>query len=229
MPSRDRWTVPRLWEGETVVIMATGPSLTPLDVNYCKDLARVVVINNSIQLAPWADLLYFADIRWYEAHKEEVRAFQGAKVTISNTAAARLDNSEIRVVLNDDTISKDSNGLCLRANAIRTGRNSGHQAINLCYHLGVKRIILLGFDCRTPKAGENRHWWGTGYGWAHEDPPTIYQNNFLPRFRTLVEPLRSAGVEVINSTPGSALDCWPMVGLVEALEGNTNESILTTA
>jgi hypothetical protein len=230
--ARDRWTVPPLWAGETVVIVATGPSVTQEAVDLCRSHARVVVINTSIRLAPWADLVYFADAQWYEAHQAEVDVFPGLKVTIASSNGVLPSNPDIRVVGCADEVDKTSNGLCLRPSLVRTGRNSGHQAINVCYHLGVSRILLLGFDCRTPKKGENRHWWGTGYGLRHEDPPTIYERNFLPRFRSLVEPLKEAGVEVINCTPGSALDCWPMIGLADALAGEgrkDDESILTTA
>jgi len=39
----------------------------------------------------------------------------------------------------------------------------------------------------------------------------------LPKFPTIVEPLRGAGVEVLNATPGSALTCWPMESLEKLL------------
>jgi hypothetical protein len=41
---------------------------------------------------------------------------------------------------------------------------------------------------------------------------------------TLVEPLRNAGVEVINATLDSALTCWPSKPIEEALEEHVEES-----
>jgi hypothetical protein len=43
------------------------------------------------------------------------------------------------------------------------------------------------------------------------------KNSMLPCFDSLVEPLKDAGVEVINVTPDSALKCWPCRSLEELL------------
>lgn len=208
------WTAPRLWENETAVIAATGPSVTPEQVNYCRGKARVLCINTSYQLALWADALYFADLRWFDHNYEGLKDFKGLKVTIENTAQALEKDPTLKVMRNDDHTAKQVSGLCLEPDGLRTGRNSGCQAINLCYHLGVKRIVLIGFDMQA-KPGK-RYWFGNDYGWSNSGPQ-VYQNSFLPRFKAMVEPLKQAGVEVLNATPDSAMECWPMVSLEEAL------------
>ena len=68
-------TVPRVWPGETVVCIASGPSLTRDDVEYCRGRAKVLVINTSILLAPWADAFHACDGRVWRWHKEAVQAF----------------------------------------------------------------------------------------------------------------------------------------------------------
>ena len=45
--------VPRLWPGETVAILGGGPSLTPADVDFCRDKARVIAIKEAHRLAPY--------------------------------------------------------------------------------------------------------------------------------------------------------------------------------
>jgi hypothetical protein len=42
--------------------------------------------------------------------------------------------------------------------------------------------------------------------------------SFIKHFRTLVAPLRDLGIEVLNCTPGSALDCFPMADLRDVLK-----------
>ena len=58
------------------------------------------------------------------------------------------------------------------------------------------------------------HWHG-GHPTTHTK--TVYENAMLPCFETIVEPLRERGVEVVNCTPGSALDVFQKLSLDQAL------------
>ncbi len=95
---------------------------------------------------------------------------------------------------------------------LRHGSNSGYQAINLAVHLGAKKIILLGYDMHREGARDN---------WHDEPRPTSspdkYAHSMLPHFASLVRPLAERGVEVVNATPGSALDAFPKATLEEVL------------
>ena len=105
-------------------------------------------------------------------------------------------------------------GLEADSGGLRHGSNGGYQAINLAYHFGVKRIVLLGYDMTANGA---THW--------HKGHPTTKIDEYrrtlefamLPKFPPIVEPLKAAGVEVINATPGSALKCWPFRPIEEML------------
>ncbi len=201
------WPVPRLWDGATIVCLGGGPSLTQEQVDYCRGRARIIAINDSYRLAPWADLLYFCDRRWFEWHqaRAEFRTFKGSKVTLDEQVLKA--HPEIRGVKNTgrDGLETDPTG-------VRTGRNGGYQAINLAVHLGARRIVLLGYDMRLV-AGRT-HWHG-GHPVAIRD--TVFTNSMLPCFPSLVKPLKELGVEVLNATPGSALTVFPMVELEAAL------------
>ena len=94
-------------------------------------------------------------------------------------------------------------------NGLRTGANSGYQAINLAVHLGARRIILLGYDMK-PSNGRS-HWFG-----EHPDRVDPPYSTMLASFPSLVDPLRKRGVEVINCTPDSALDVFPKMDLKDA-------------
>ena len=69
--------VPRAWVDETAVCIASGPSLTQADVDYVRGKARVIVVNNGYLLAPWADVLYAADARWWMLAQGRDAAFPG--------------------------------------------------------------------------------------------------------------------------------------------------------
>lgn len=205
------WPVPPLWEGETAVCIGGGPSLTQEQVDYCRNRARVIAINNALFLAPWSDLHYVCDRRWmidWHGGRKEVLQFKGLRVTIDIHIAENCPGWHW--LENDDCNGRE--GLSERKTALKTGRNSGYQVINLAVLLGCRRIALLGYDMRA--VGGKTHW--------HPDHPTatnpnIYHRAMLPSFPSLVEPLKEKGVEVINCTPGSALDVFPRMELEEAL------------
>src|SRR4051812_43958873 len=66
------FSVPRSWEGQTCVILAGGPSLKNenlalLDAYH----PRVIAINDSWKLRPYASVLYFCDLEWWQGQMEK--------------------------------------------------------------------------------------------------------------------------------------------------------------
>ena len=220
------WQVGPEWAGETVAILGGGPSLTQSQVDACRGRCRVIAVNNAYQLAPWADLLYFSDEVWWLWHHggDEIRAvhgravtihqpgdrryreFKGLKVALSNAGTFRREPA-VRILQNYEA----QPGLCEIRDGVYTGRSSGYQAINLAAHLGGARILLLGFDMR-PVAGRTH--WHT----AHQRPTAAQdiEKVMLPWFQTLVEPCRRRGIEIVNCTPGSAIECFPRASIADA-------------
>jgi hypothetical protein len=99
----------------------------------------------------------------------------------------------------------------LDPSAVRTGFNSGYQAINLAVHLGASRIVLLGYDMRVDQKRRSRdHFFG-----QHPDHTVPPVAACLTAFKTLVKPLAEVGVEIVNCTSGSALVSFPMRPLAE--------------
>lgn len=198
--------VPRAWEGETVVIMATGPSLCQSDVDYVRGKARVIAVNDAHRLAPWADVLYSSDQLWWPHHKG-VPSFAGAKYGI-RTRARRPESSPFPkhpdiIVLN----KTGAHGLELDPTGLRHGQNSGYAAINLAVHFGVRRILLLGYNMSM--FGGKRHFFGNHVGLSNN----IDYQACISAFATLVGPLKSAGVEVINCTKHTHLHVFPEADL----------------
>lgn len=165
--------------------------------------ARVVAVNDAYRLAPWADLLYACDYRWWTWHPG-ARQFAGIKATYSETAAREWP--DIKWVRGE----RNTKGLSTDPGKINCGQNSGYQAINIAYLLGARKIILLGYDMKP--AADRAHWFG-------EHPNRIRSNYraWLTNYQTIADQLPALGLTVINATPGSALRCFPLQPLEQAL------------
>lgn len=194
--------VPRICPGGTVVCIAGGPSLTAEDVEYCRGKAKVIAINDAYKLAPWADVLYACDKRWWDWHRG-VTSFTGLKYALQRPA---LKWPGVQVLQNTGI-----HGLELKPNGVRNGKNSGYQAINVAVHLGAKRIVLLGYDMQI-KLGGPSHWFGDHP--LGGQPPV---GSFRGMFAGLVKPLGELGIEVINCSRETALECFPVKALEQVL------------
>lgn len=196
--------VPRLWPGATVVCLGSGPSLTQDDVAYCRGRSRVIAIKNTIELAPWADVLYGAGAdggghTWWQRQGRSLE-HTGLRYTLD---ARSHDVASVLKIDRDGGLSDDPGKLC-------TGHHSGYQAIGLAVHLGAAKIVLLGYDMQ-PTGGEH-HYFG-----RHPHGRGLPYDLFLYWFPTIVEPLKARGVTVVNASRQTALDIFPRMRIEEAL------------
>jgi hypothetical protein len=152
-----------------------------------------IAVNSSFQLAPWADMLYGADAGWWRHHSQTALKLAGIKVTAQDSCEFRA----VHLLKNTGSAGFDPNP----AN-IRTGGNSGYQAIHVAIHAGASRILLLGFDMR------GGHWHGD-----HPEPLTNPGPAEFARWIDRFDALNGRGPEIINCTPGSALRCFPFAPL----------------
>jgi hypothetical protein len=184
------------------VIVASGPSAKDADLELVRGRAKVIVINSSWRLAPWADVLYACDCKWWNANKEAF-AFAGLKITQSENCSDRLHTVR---VLSGAQISTDRG-------RIGGGGNSGFQACNLAVQFGARPLVLVGFDMRLDLGV---HWHGAhGPGLNNPNEERVkrwrqYLDQAAPAFARL-------GVRVINASPVSALRAYPKMNLAEAL------------
>lgn len=180
-------------------ICASGSSLKQEDVDAIRGKGIVVVINNTHELAPWANILYACDIKWWKAYPEALK-FKGRKISI------KYEHEDVELFESNEKL----NGLGEKL--IHCGGNSGYQAINLAYLLGAKEIVLLGFDMqRTNGKG---HWHGEHVrGLTNQ---TNY-NIWIGHFRILAIHLKNKGIKVYNCTRDTALECFERKKLSEIL------------
>lgn len=165
---------------------------------------RVLVVNCTHQLVPWADALYAGDLQWWERYHERTREFAGEKWTWNEAAAVRFGLRRVR--------RAEGEGLCRTRLQVNSGGNSGYQAVNLAYHFGARKVVLLGFDMHRKAGG---HWHGEHEGML--SAPANHLPVWRRAFHRLAFDLRAEGVQVVNATEGTALECFPRMPLAEAL------------
>jgi uncharacterized Rossmann fold enzyme len=211
------WQVPPEWKGERCYIIGGGPSVAQTD---CRDLpGRIIAINEAgLSVRPDADVLFFADWRWYDWNRHRLGAFTGGRIVTTWTGGRRHPVTDERLHVLERfrsnamphwPISDDPSKL--------SGWCGGGQAVNLAYHFGAKQIVLIGFDMHDdgpPNFHDN-----------HNAPPIKdrKKDKFIPSIVSLKPGLDRAHVRVVNCTPGSALTCFPVMSLNEfhALEAAT--------
>lgn len=202
-------SVQRKFPGHTVVVVATGPSLTADDANYCRGKAPVICVNDAYRLAPWADALIAADASWWHAH-EGVNGFEGEKWSIAHSSWANYRGRwpEIQHLTNTG-----EHGIETNPTGLRNGRNSGYLAIGLAVHYGANRIVMLGYDMGH-RPGQPRHFFGEHPGAMKQSSPYAM---FMAAYESAVAPLKALGIEIVNCSRSTALTCFPRAELREVL------------
>ena len=156
--------------------MATGPSMTQEDADFCRGKAKVIAVNNSYALAPWADAMWATDAKWWNWH-QGVPSFTSPKWSLEHSAwnNFRAKYPDVQRLRNTGHL-----GLEHDPSGIRNGRNSGFAAINLAVHYGAAKIVLLGYDMQA-HSGKS-HFFGDH---PHKGPSPYPQ--FRAAFETLVK------------------------------------------
>lgn len=177
--------------------------LYPAISDYLKPIHRkhVIGVNNAYLIGSWIDICWFGDCRWYGWHQERLKEFSG----LIATCCLNLSSSRVK------TVSRGKpRGLEPKRNQVSWNGNSGASAISFAYHLGVKRIVLIGYDMQRVK--DQANW--------HKDHPAPDKNpypRFMQRFHTIKNDARNLHLEIVNATPNSALDLFPMVRLEDVV------------
>jgi hypothetical protein len=200
-----RWTVEPEWTGETCYIIGGGPSVLKTDTTNLP--GRIIATNEAgLTVRPDADVLFFADLRWWEWNKDRMHLYTGPRIVTNNL----MNNSPDRVHYLNRYRGNQNLGLPLSEDPTRlSGWCSGGRCINLAFLLGAREIVLIGFDMHE-KDGDNFHN-------MHKSPPLKGRKaeRFIPSIEAFLPGLNKHGVNVVNCTPGSALTCFPIMSLEE--------------
>jgi len=211
------WKAPELWPNETFFIVGGGPSLKGVDLSGLRD-RKTIAVNNAFRIVPDPDYIFYSDTRWWRWNSPDIPLETPSRIVSTCSASGVYLDPRVLRMNRDYRYDPESrtpeyfNPLAEERDHL-SGPDSGYMAINLAYHFGASRIVLLGFDMGfDPKTGE-AHW--------HEDHPVEtpeenYTKRFLPTYQPLYERLQKRGVEVVRCTP-SRLSFIPEVPLDEAL------------
>lgn len=191
---------------ETFVIVAGGPSVS---INDCRTIGiarakgkcSVIAVNDAVYPCWFADRLHACDNRWFVEHSG-VPGFTGIK-----TSLEPVPFPEVETLKNTGIEGYDPEPGC-----IRSGSNSGYQAVHLAAKLGAKKIILIGLDYTDD--GARMHWFGTHKHGMDKHSNVVEWRRLL---WGLTDILNGIGVEVLNAGMKSTLSWLPRCDIAREL------------
>jgi hypothetical protein len=188
------------WRGQTVVCLASGPSMTQADAEYVRGRARVITVNSTWRLAPWADAHYTNDHDLLAAQLPEMRARATGEIWCGHPT---WRHDGVRSI----PYNKRMRGVSRVPGRLAWGGNSGYAALNLAYQLGAARILMLGFD---QSDAQGAHW--------HGEHPDDYRRAFnwpmwSERFAEAARDYRALDVDVVNCSRRTTLTCFRVAAL----------------
>lgn len=213
-----KWKVPRAWENGTAIIIGGGPSIvkqfnipetvvqdvftgksTPAVYSpYLEQIhsSHVIAVNVAYKMGNWVDVVFFGDYSTWQEDKVNLIQFKGLRVS----CAKELHNDNRIKWLEMD--SRKRHGITNNPEMVSWNQNSGAASINLAVHLGVKRIILLGFDMNLD-TNKNQHW----HKFYTTPEKRVYADfkKHLIGFSEIKRDLDLLGIEIINANPDSAI------------------------
>jgi hypothetical protein len=205
------WSPDARFSGQTVFVVGGGPSLVGFDFSGLAG-RRCVAVNAAGYDLPAADILLFHDNSWFEANRELLDEWRGLLVTPSRHAKATAPDRVRRVEL------AERPDFPIGCGPVRIGHSSGQTAVSLAITLGAARVVLLGFDMQAREGRTHYHRDRPLYTDEHtRKTALVYATEFLPFWQGWSRAARAVGCEVMNATPGSALDEFPLVDIEDVL------------
>lgn len=171
----------------------------------------VIAVNNAYEYFPDAAMLYACDRVWWTHYRERGalggpghESFAGIKVTLEELIAPCINR-----VGNGGAFGFDE-----RPDHVRTGKNSAVQAAHVAAHAGAKRIILVGCDAKAPSQGRD-HCFGEHAFRRNRMRPDY--SDFIAGWNALAPELAARGIEAVNCSADSAIECFEKAGLAKVL------------
>lgn len=196
--------------------IGTGPSLTPQQIECARGKGFALTgCNNTWEMIPDLRVLYACNEGWWTHYWSDALAAHPCEKWTTNAAAAK------RYGVNW-IAERDGRGLSDGPH-IHHGHGSGYSLLNLVYLMGARRVVLLGYDMkyapdydgrRRDVGSKPRHYFGeypeSLLHWPKAQVHAGVHVGLVQRYREVAEQGR---IEILNATPGSALDCFPRVSI----------------
>lgn len=173
-------------------------------------MARVIAIKRSVELCPWADVVYGCDRPWWLSVRG-LPDFAGLKISFADTG---LDGIRRIQIAKGRGIEPWSDELSFMPGVIGGAGNSGFQALNLALQWGARRVVLVGFDMVDDGRA---HWYGRNIWPGANNPTGQLFRKWVGAFERSAPTLQRIGAEVVNASPGSAIGCFRKISIPEIL------------
>jgi len=209
------WTINPYWLGETVFVVGSGPSILKTNFELIRG-RKIICINSSYEIVPFASMVYFGDGRWWTEHKNALNKFPGHVVTCSGLVRS---NKVLRIHRMKPT--NQETGFQYSREGVASQRTSLQGGMNLAAHLNSNerikgKIVLLGADMgRDPVTnvshGHKPHKWPPR-------PGNVTWDEQMRHLKWIVPHLLKLGIEVTNCSATTRIPWWPRMPLEEFLE-----------
>jgi len=145
-------------------------------------------------------------------HWDNLRRFNGLCVTNMPEKEALSAKLPKWVKL----MKRQPKGMCLEKDGLSWNKSSGATAVNLAYHLGAKKVVLLGFDMKAGPNGERNY----HPNLKNPDSPSkgllhLHTSGFQEMQDAIVS--QKLDFKVVNANPHSTLTMFPKVSFKETL------------
>lgn len=237
------WQVPKMWEGEDVWIIGGGPSIIdsfgiPTDLVKAVRLREkeieayspyfaaihakhVIGINVAYKFGNWVDICFFGDKSFFLNHQAGLSHFKKLVVTCSSYIGQKnlgwvkyLSHETKRNV----TKGQQGYGISTNARQVCWNKNSGAAAISVAAWLGVKRIILVGFDMTISPVNNEQHFHNEyrQFGMKLKTAKLPFKVHLQP-WGVIKSDADNMGIELLNTSLNSAIKEIPKVHMKELL------------
>lgn len=169
----------------------------------------VIGVNKAYKINEIIDIAYFIDSKFFDENKDELKKLNKPIYTICDRDEKLLKQYGITKLKK----SEKHAGIDTRKWHVCGCHNSGLSAINLAYHLGASKIMLLGFDM---KASEGRYHFHSEY--KQDDEYKKALNIYLKNAEVVYNDCKALGLQVYNVTDDSDLPLFEKITLKKALE-----------
>lgn len=218
--------IPKVWRGESVVLIAGGPSLTKENVLLARELqkldkVKVIGCNDAYRVFPTLDILYAADTKWWEVHYDNIVKTSTPKLKMGANAN-KLDvfakGKGIYAIKGESQYS-----LSYDPHKLHWGGNSGFQIFNIAFLLGATKFFMLGYD--MGRVNNKGHWFGEHPTSLRTTKPEAF-GRWARAYSNPkdVQHFKENGLKVYNCSLVSSIDEFEKVSFRDAVEKEFVES-----
>lgn len=205
-----------IYQGETAIICGTGPSLAQYAdlANEYKQQGKVRIFGANLAYRYVdVDVNHACNKEFYDHYWPIDDRLSGGRFDKWTTRTELIGKYPGLEYIEEQWLD----GLSTDPSYIAAHHGTGPQLINIALHYGIKRMLLIGWDMRYNGKKTNTEYTGLRHLFG-EYPKNLQHwpktgNNgelegLIKEMGTIIP--EEYGIEIINCSPGSAMECFPM-------------------